>query len=551
MRLTSLIAFSALALVACRGGDDDGNNNGNPDGGNGSGSGSGGFVKIQDVQNDSMSPGTAVSLHNVVVTAIDNYGSKKGDIWVEEQGGGKRSGVHVYNASLTDVAALHVGDVIDLKGAIKAEFALTGSNADSTGRTETELEPASGGQITITPSGMTAAITPDKVDAFAIQQLWDSTMAMQGGGTAFTNAWEDWEGVLVELDNVAAEGDAACVGNQCTDPTLQKFDITGHAVVESSVAAFANSSSVTAGYCYASMTGVVSYFYDYLIYPRSDADQTGGGTACHIEAATGANNTDGTACTDGIDNDQNGYIDCADLGCSSGAHAWLGADGCQAADATCGCSKNYVAGSAGSINTDFATTSGAAYLRNVYVTGFNTASKGFWVSDSLTQAAGHSAFVFTGSGTIDPSITVGKMLATVQGTVGPYPTTGTGQKIVELSHATIGTVSAGGTIVPLTGVALDTLSSLTNGAQYYGVVVTVGPVTLGANGVHNQIPLTSGGKTLVMDDDAFYGYGGGMAATPPAAGCYKITGVMGLQTTDQVRTINPRSAADIVTATGC
>src|SRR4051812_30312477 len=203
MRLPTLLAclaVSASVVIACRGGDDDTKT---PDGGGSNGSG--GFVKIQDVQNDAMPPQTPVALHNVVVTAVDLFGDKKGDIWVEEQGGGKRSGVHVFNAG-DQVQQLMVGDVIDLKGAIKSEFALTGSNADMTGRTTTELEPANGGMITITKLGMNAPITPDHVDALAIGQMYDPTMAALGGGQAFSDAWEDWEGVLIELDNVSAQG---------------------------------------------------------------------------------------------------------------------------------------------------------------------------------------------------------------------------------------------------------------------------------------------------------------------------------------------------------
>ena len=47
----------------------------------------------------------------MVVTAIDTYGAKTGDIWVEEPEGGKCSGVHVYDAPLSDVATLAVGDI--------------------------------------------------------------------------------------------------------------------------------------------------------------------------------------------------------------------------------------------------------------------------------------------------------------------------------------------------------------------------------------------------------------------------------------------------------
>ena len=82
MRISSFLAFSTLglAIVACRS-DSNNNTDGNPGGGDGS---SGTSVTIQMVQDDSMAPGTPVTLRGVVVTAIDTFGAKTGDFWVEE-----------------------------------------------------------------------------------------------------------------------------------------------------------------------------------------------------------------------------------------------------------------------------------------------------------------------------------------------------------------------------------------------------------------------------------------------------------------------------------
>lgn len=543
MRLPTLIAClsaaASLYAVACRSDD----NNTTPDG-QGSNNGSGNFVKIQQVQDDAMAPGTAVNLHDVVVTAIDNFGAKVGDIWVEEKEGGKRSGIHVFKAALSDVAMLSVGDEIDLKGAIKSEFALTGSGGDMTGRTVTELEPASGGAITITKLGMSTTITPDKVDALAIAQKFDPTMAAAGGGTAFSNAWEDWEGVLIELDNVSAQAAPKSFGSTMPPPgDNYSFGITGIAKAESSLTDL-TMSSIARSTCFGQMVGVVDYFFDYLVLPRSAADFNTTGTAC--PAAEQAAGTDGAKCTDGVDNDGNGFADCADLGCEVGSNAWLGAT-CGAADAMCGCSKNFASGtSVNSVNTTLATTSSPVYLHDVYITAMSTSS--YWVADSLTAAANGGILVFSKPPT---GATVGQKIATLQGIGGPF---GTGAlKQNEISNATAGALSAGGAVVALTGIALDTLSGATTGAAYTGSLVTVGPVKVGAIGAHNQITLTgAGNKTLTMDDDASFGYGGGSAATPPAANsCLNVTGVMDVQTTDQVRTINPRSAADFVTTTGC
>src|SRR5688572_24014874 len=117
-----VIAVSALLLSlgsACSrsGGDDDGGDNG------GGADGGGGGQTIFDVQSESMPVGTAVSLDGVVVTAIDNYGTRKGGIYVQEPEGGAYSGVFVYLQG-TEAAELAVGDLIDLDGAVKDEFAL-------------------------------------------------------------------------------------------------------------------------------------------------------------------------------------------------------------------------------------------------------------------------------------------------------------------------------------------------------------------------------------------------------------------------------------------
>lgn len=539
-KLFATLAVSASLVVACRGGDD----TNTPTDSGGSGSNNGSATKIQDIQNDAMAPGTAVNLKGVVVTAIDNFGDKKGDIWVEEKEGGKRSGVHVFNAPLDQVAGLAVGDVIDLKGAIKSEFALTGSNSDMTGRTVTELEPANGGMITITKTGETMNIVPDKVDAVAIGQMYDPTMAALGGGTAFSNAWEDWEGVLIEADNIASLGSPRSFGSGAADQYSVKA--AGIITIEGTQTDIKNS-MIALNTCFGKMVGVVDYFYDYLLLPRSANDFTTDGTMCPLENAAGG---DGAKCTDNIDNDGNGFKDCSDLSCETGVNAWLGTNGCQVADTMCGCSKNLASGtSVNAVNTQQATTSSAVYLRDVYITAINGTSS-YWVADSLTAAANGGVLVFSKAPT---GATVGQKIATLQGVAGPF---GNGTlKVIEVSNATAGSLSAGGTPVPLTGVATDTLNGATSGAPYAGSLVTLtkAKVSVASNNF-GQVELTdTAGKKIIMDDGAFRYYGGTSSSpTPPALGtCLVVTGIMDVQTTDQVRTINPRTAADLAAATGC
>ena len=212
MRLTSFLAISTLALVACR--SDSNNNTDGNNGGDGSGS-NGASVTIQMVQNDAMPPGTPVTLRGVVVTAIDNFGGKMGDIWVEEPEGGPFSGVHIFGAASTDVAGLAVGDLVDVTGAVKDEFALTGSGGDTTGRTVTELKPASSGSLKVTKTGTGTVPAPVVVDALMIGQMADADTQ----GPLFSAAWEPYEGVLVTVNSVSALGAPKSFGSTMARPT--------------------------------------------------------------------------------------------------------------------------------------------------------------------------------------------------------------------------------------------------------------------------------------------------------------------------------------------
>ena len=113
--------------------------------------------------------------------------------------------------------------------------------------------------------------------------------------------------MLVTVNNVSTLSDNECVGGTtCTDPTLHKFDITGDIVVESALAAFPTPGLGTKGACLASVTGVVDYFFDYLLFPRTTAEIVTGGTSCPAAENTPA------LCADTMDNDGNGFKDCAD-----------------------------------------------------------------------------------------------------------------------------------------------------------------------------------------------------------------------------------------------
>ena len=68
-------------------------------------------------------------------------------------------------------------------------------------------------------------------------------------------------------------------------------------------------STVGANAIFASITGIVDYFFSWHILPTTEADYETGGTACPVPENTMA------LCTDNIDNDHNGFTDCQDLAC--------------------------------------------------------------------------------------------------------------------------------------------------------------------------------------------------------------------------------------------
>lgn len=440
MRLTSLIAVLSLAVLACRS-----DNNNTPDGqGSGSGSGSNSGTTVKDVQSDTMVPGTAVTLNNVVVTAIDSFGTKTGDLWVEDMGGGKRSGVHVFKATAPGVA---IGDVVNITGAIKAEFALTGSNADNTGRTTTELEPASSSStLTVTKTGATATITPDKVDALAIGQMYDSTMSMLGGGPAFSNAWEDWEGVLVELDNVTATSTAKGFGGLPTAPDAYALKITGVAKMEGTMT---DISMLSSGTCFGQLTGVVDYFYDYLVLPRQASDFNTTGTSCPMAE---------TACTDNIDNDGNGFTDCADNGCVVAASSCRSATTIHALDV------------AADATPAAPVVPAAVGLTGVCVTAVS--SKNMYVADTGTAAADGGIISF---GTVPTGVVAGSTVDIIANTslfkqgmsTAPEP-------LLELSSLQITKNTANCTVVPANpGLTAAQLTADATGHKWIGSLITL------------------------------------------------------------------------------
>ena len=263
-KLSVLCLFLAFAGACGRGGgDDDGGDDPGSDGGNEGGD------TIFDVQSDSMPTGTAVTLNGVVVTAIDNYGERRGGIYVQEPEGGAFSGVFVY-LSGTEAADLAVGDLVDLSGFVKDEFAWQGGCEGSEDEGSlTELSPGEG----VTP--MVAKVGDGTVPAPEVLTPWELAASPEEA--------EKWEGVLVTFEGARVLSPPS--GEK--DDQMEMF-VTGPYRVQSSLTELAD--TIAEGDCYTSITGIGDFFFDYKI-SRTGAPSTSPSFTPSSSASVGATST--------------------------------------------------------------------------------------------------------------------------------------------------------------------------------------------------------------------------------------------------------------------
>lgn len=502
---TPALCLSLLAaLAACRdsgSGDDDGTDVDAADGEH----------TVFQVQSDDMPPGTPVTLRGVVVTAIDNYGPRKGNFYVAEPEGGAFSGVLVYGAALDQVAQLAVGDLVDITGAEKDEFSLAEDDA-----TVTELGPLAGGEMTVTKVGPGTVPAPQVLDALAIGQM--ATAAREA-------EYEKWEGVLVRVDNISVTSEIRPVSSSNPDPTFVAFRITGVLEIDSSLAEIPYDETaepwLRGGDCLMSVTGMGDYFFNYKVLPRATGDIVMGGSGCPAPEAPGT-------CTDGIDNDANGFTDCADRGCGT--------------EPTCTTDTTVVMIQTGA-------TTGGVRLNDVVVTGFKTfptTAQGFYVADAAQAAPNNGVFVFTGS--TAPQMMIGAQVD-VTGTVTEFDFQPPGDTITQITNATITPiVGAPMTPVPLAGVPVSTLNQIgAAGEPYESVLVSLSNMKVTATASGDRVTLSNGTDTIVMDDD-LYNYA---AATYPVDTCFEtVVGIMTTNIFDDERRITPRNIMDLDTVGG-
>jgi hypothetical protein len=445
-----------------------------------------GEVTIQEVQNDAMPSGTQIELRGVVVTAIDAFGNRTGDLFVSEPEGGPNSGVKVFGAPLETLATLQVGDLVDITNAIKHEAcnaaAPCGPVVFDDDASITEVMGLTAGSLVITKVGTSPLPTPAVVDAKALAAMDSAARVAE---------WEKYEGVLIKVTNARQLADVRTFGSN-PGPDSNEFRITGVARVQSVLVDLPG--TATFGTCYESITGIGDFFFNNLVLPRTADDLVTGGTSCLPMVTT-----------------------IVELQSSN-------------------------------------TKPELVSLTDVIVTGRDDIgnSKGYWVADAAAGAEHNGVLVFTGSTAPDAALVIGAKVATMKGPVDEFDLGASGNPpmgdtITEISSPTIGAITApsGPAPSPATNVSVATLADIgPAGEVWEGVLVRIGPVKVtNADAMGGKIEVTDNNDdTIMIDDDAFQ-FPANMA--PAADACIQVTGIMSVAIFDDLRTINPRSTADV------
>jgi hypothetical protein len=300
---------------------------------------------------------------------------------------------------------------------------------------------------------------------------------------AMKAAWEPWEGVLIKATNTLVTSGLRQIGD---DVTLKEFQIATTTRVDSGLTELP---AVEIGSCYTSITGIVDYFYDFKIVPRQAAD---------IVTAAGT-------CGDGP--------------------STVTVEQIQRGDVT-----------------------GTVLLDDVIVVGRDDIPNnvGIWVADAAQAAPYQGVFVYLGRTAAAATITVGSTVD-VAGTTSELDFNNMGDKLTQVTDAQVTSVETAAVIpVPVTNATIAQLSSIAaTGEEFEGVLAQLANLKVQSqNADDDTIVLTDGaGGTIFLDNDAFdYDL-----VTYPVNTCFTtVTGIMSIQLTRNVRTINPRTAADLV-----
>ena len=327
-------------------------------------------ISVYEVQSDDLPAGSRVTLRSVVVLGVDGYGGRQGGIFVGEPEGGPFSGVFVYSR-YEDSEGLRPGDLVDIEGGEKVEFAL---DLDETGKKLTQIAAPRGGSLKISLVGSGVVPEPTVVDSMLLATDADEA--------------EKWEGVLITLENIRVVS-APRIATK-SDETLKEMKVSGPFIVQSGLTSL---DSLAANTCLKSITGIGDYFFEYKIQPRMAGDivvAEDDSDCLPVESGD-------DFCSDGIDNDQNGFTDCDDFSCKSSAENCI--------DETDIISLQKAGGQDTYVR-----------LRDVVVVARAKNGKSVWVQDPNQPPGAHNGLYVYNKAGIAPEVAVG-VLVTLQGLV--------------------------------------------------------------------------------------------------------------------------------------
>lgn len=514
--MRSSLRGCVLALLtvvpACAGGN--GVPHGSGDGGSADttltgdgGDGGGGFttVTVPQIQNPAATGhvpvGAQVRVVGALVTAVDTFeenGAAMGrtsDVWIADPAGGEWSGVQIVAPSVTTCAGatmLGRGDVVDIQGTVRENA----DPSDGSGRTVTQIFSAT---ITCRAAG-------DGVGPRAAP-ITDASVL-----TADTTA-EPWEGVVVQLTAIDANGTTDTMGSQpLRDAPPIDDDLYRNAGTRRDH--------------FNTIAGVFTYEIGrWELLPRSASDIVLG-TPRMIEDGAGA-----WACADGADSDGDSAIDCADADCTGSlfcrgatitvqdlqdtthtAHPAVGADVALVGPLTVTSIDSY------------AEMTGPGYIGTIVVQDARATDprhSGVHVFVPRVEACGGA-------------LALGDQVY-VAGQYAEYEATGDTATRTELDNGIVSCRALGAALTPTPIAAPGDLAAAATAEPYEGVLVSLGgvSVTMPA-GTYGRFQVTGG---VYVDDDVY-------RAT--VANGDALSAVIGVLTYSFGYQIEPRMASDVV-----
>jgi predicted extracellular nuclease len=197
---------------------------------------------IYDIQQGKITVECNVSIENAVVTGLYTTDKKNQGFTVQDPCGGKFSGIYVYTK--TTAPTVKLGDEVSFTGKY-VEYPFT---VKDTLKSLSEIQLTGPVTVSEIPGEMPVPVTLNPADI-----------------ATGANATEDWEGVLVRVENVAVIN-----ANPDGSKNYGEFSVTGNLRVDD---AAEYSYQATLGDQFASITGVLHYsFENYKLEPRNDAD---------------------------------------------------------------------------------------------------------------------------------------------------------------------------------------------------------------------------------------------------------------------------------------